>query len=199
MDKRSHNSRKVDTSMADEASEILLIQQAQADPQNFRYLYPRYVQRVYSYIAYKVGRQQDVEDLVSETFMRALENIKHFEYRGDSSFRAWLMGIAHNIVREFYRQNNLAEVSIDDLPLSQDLNLDERLIQQEKFKQVYEILQTISPRRREIILLKYYGGLRNHEIAEVLGIEERTVSSHLSRALAEIQAKYDLQAVKDLG
>ncbi len=184
--------------MADEASEILLIQQAQANPQNFRYLYPRYVQRVYSYIAYKVGRQQDIEDLVSETFMRALENIQHFEYRGESSFRAWLMGIAHNIVREFYRRNNPDEVSIDELPLSQNLNLDERLIQQEKFKQVYEILQTLSPRRREIILLKYYGGLRNHEIADVLNIEERTVSSHLSRALAEIQAKYDMQAAKDL-
>lgn len=184
--------------MSDKVSEILLIQQSQANPQNFRYLYPRYVQRVYSYIAYKVGRQQDVEDLVSETFLRALENIQNFEYRGESSFRAWLMGIAHNIVREFYRKQPPIEISIEDVPLMQDTNLDERLIKQEKFKQIYEILQTLSPRRREIILLKYYGGLRNQEIAHVLAIEERTVSSHLSRALNEIQAKYDMQAVKDL-
>lgn len=184
--------------MSDEVSEIVLIQQAQANPQHFRILYPRYVHRVYSYIAYKVGRQQDIEDLVSETFVRALENIQHFEYRGEFSFGAWLMGIAHNIVREFYRKQPPTEVSIEDMPLSQEANLDERLIKQEKFKQIYEILQTLSPRRREIILLKYYGGLRNQEIAEVLNIEERTVSSHLSRALTEIQAKYDMQAVKDL-
>lgn len=184
--------------MADEASEALLIQQAQANPQNFRYLYPRYVQRVYSYVAYKVGRQQDIEDLVSETFLRALERIQYFEYRGESSFGAWLMGIAHNIVREFYRQSSSSEIPIDDMPLVHHVHFDERLINQEKFKQIYEILQTLSARRREIILLKFYGGLRNQEIAELLDIDERTVSSHLSRALAEIQAKYNLQVVKDL-
>lgn len=183
--------------MSDKVSENLLIQQAQANRQNFQYLYPRYVQQVYSYIAYKVGRQQDVEDLASETFLRALENIHAFEYRGELSFKAWLISIARNVVREFYRKQPPEEVPLDEMSLIQEANYDEHLIRHEKFKKIYVILQTLAPRRREIILMKYYGGLRNQEIASLLGIKERTVSSQLSRALAELQAVYDITIAKD--
>ena len=183
--------------MSDNFSEQDLIQQAQANPQNFQYLYPRYVQQVYSYISYKVGRQQDVEDLVSETFLRALENIYTFEYRGELSFKAWLISIARNVTREFYRKRPPEAMSLDEMSLVQEVNYDDHLIRHQKFKQIYAILQTLAPRRREIILMKYYGGLRNHEIASLLGIKERTVSSQLSRALTELQAIYNITIAKD--
>jgi DNA-directed RNA polymerase specialized sigma24 family protein len=45
-------------------------------------------------------------------------------------------------------------------------------------------------RRREIVALRYFGGLRNQEIAAVLGLGERTVAAHLSRALRDLHAAY---------
>jgi RNA polymerase sigma factor (sigma-70 family) len=52
------------------------------------------------------------------------------------------------------------------------------------------MIETLSPRRQEIIRLRFFAGLRNQEIAAVLGLDERTISAHLCRALEDLQAKY---------
>jgi RNA polymerase sigma-70 factor, ECF subfamily len=49
----------------------------------------------------------------------------------------------------------------------------------------------LPPRRRDILLLKFFGGLRNQEIARMLNLDERTVASHLSRALDDLRRLYE--------
>ena len=67
---------------------------------------------------------------------------------------------------------------------------DALLLQKERFLRLQEMLHTLSPRRQEIISLRFFGGLRNQEIAEVLGLSEKTVASHLCRGLDDLQTKY---------
>jgi DNA-directed RNA polymerase specialized sigma24 family protein len=45
----------------------------------------------------------------------------------------------------------------------------------------------LSPRRQEVVTLRFYGGLRNREIARVLGLDERTVAAHLCRAIQDLE------------
>ena len=52
-----------------------------------------------------------------------------------------------------------------------------------------KLIETLSPRRKETILLKYFAGLRNQEIAHLLSLDERTVASHISRGLADLQLR----------
>ncbi|HET7078316.1 MAG TPA: sigma-70 region 4 domain-containing protein, partial [Chloroflexia bacterium] len=58
------------------------------------------------------------------------------------------------------------------------------------FADLHRLIATLSPRRREVITLKFFGGLQNREIAAVLGLDERTVASHLCRALEDLYARY---------
>ncbi len=58
-------------------------------------------------------------------------------------------------------------------------------------------LETLTPRRREIILLRFSSGLRNQEIASVLNLDERTVASHLCRALEDLQQQYQQEELAD--
>jgi RNA polymerase sigma factor (sigma-70 family) len=53
---------------------------------------------------------------------------------------------------------------------------------------VLGLVKCLGPRKQEVILLRYFGGLQNNEIASVLELDERTISSYLSRALGELRA-----------
>lgn len=166
---------------------------AQEDPQAFKRLYDHYFPRLYAYVSYRVGRVQDTEDLVAETFLKAIEGIDSFEWRHENSFAAWLFSIARNLISNFYRQKQRWEtVPLDESPDLQTSKLlpDDVVLQKEKFQSLRRLIGTLTPRQQEIITLRFFGGLRNQEIAEVLGIDERTVSAHLCRGLQSAHRKY---------
>lgn len=177
----------------DAEHEATLLAKARQDNGALRELYDHYFPRVYGYIVSRVGRISDAEDLVSATFLTLIEALDHFEYRGEGSFAAWLFRIALNQVRDFYRQNQRrpAPVTLDGLPELPAMvpPPDELIVRRETFASLHDLIATLSPRRQEVILLKFFGGLRNREIAEVLQLDERTVAAYLCRSLEELYRK----------
>jgi len=169
-----------------------LVADAQRDPDAFRDLYRHYFPRVFSYVAYRVGREWDAEDIVAESFTKVVTALHRFEYRGAGSFSAWIFRIARNEINQFYRRRQVEAVSIDDVPdiRSDTPAPDQILIQKERFLRLRQMIEALSPRRQEVVTLRFFAGLRNTEIAAVLGLDERTVASHLSRALEDLEQRY---------
>ncbi len=175
-------------------NERALLQQIHTEPEAFRQLYRHYFPRVYAYVAYRVGRRQDAEDVVAEVFIKVVEGLKRFEYRGAGSFAAWLFRIAHNQVNQFYREQQVnQQISLDEIPdIPGDmLSPDQALVRRENFAHLFALITALPPRRQEIITLRFFAGLRNQEIAAVLNLDERTVASHLSRALDDLRSQYE--------
>lgn len=173
--------------------ERALVSQISRKPEAFRPLYQHYFPRVFAYVAYRVGTKQDTEDLTATIFMKVIESIARFEYRLDGSFATWLFRIAHNEVQQFYRTLYRRDtLLLDDLPEieSTEILLDEAFARKEQFARLRAALETLSPRRQEIITLRFFAGLRNHEIAAVLALDERTVASHLCRGLEDLKRIY---------
>ena len=181
-------------SRLDSKQERTLVKKAQRDPTAFQELYNYYFPRVYAYVIYRVGRVQDTEDLVADTFLKVIERLDEFQWRGEGSFAAWLFRIAHNLVSDFYRRGRGPEESVplEELPelASSTLLPADAVLQKEKFAYLRRLIGTLSPRRQEIIALKFFGGLRNKEIAVLLELDERTVASHLCRGLEDLHRKY---------
>lgn len=175
-----------------EEDERNLVLMAVANPDAFRALYRHYLPRIYGYIASRVDSAQDAEDLTAETFLNMIKALRQFEYRGAGSFAAWLFRIALNQVAAFHRRSPPRTHSLEDLPPLPSTNPapEDWLSQQERSERVRAMLTMLSPRRQEIVTLRFYGGLRNREIAVVLGLDERSVAAHLSRALADLQRRY---------
>jgi RNA polymerase sigma-70 factor, ECF subfamily len=174
---------------------------AQQDPRAFEPLYNHYFPRLYAYVAYRVGRAHDCEDLVDNTFLKAVEGLEQFEWRHEGSFAAWLFRIALNEVTDYHRRNRRAggQVPLDDLPDLEVTELaraglfpqpEDALLRKEMFAHLRGLLSTLSPRRQDIITMRFFAGLRNSEIAAVLGLDERTVASHLCRGLKDLHRKY---------
>lgn len=176
------------------ATEEFLILRARHDTDAFREIYRRYFPRVYAYVAYRVRWSLDAEDITADIFLSVVKSFHTFEYRGEGAFSAWLFRIAYNAVNLFFRYHHEDKepLPVDDLPDIQggDANLEEIIIAQERFRRLHKRIGTLSPRRQEIITLKFFGELRNQEIAAVLGLNERTVASHLCRAVEDLQRRY---------
>jgi RNA polymerase sigma-70 factor, ECF subfamily len=172
--------------LPDEERSLLL--QLPKNPEAFLPLYQHYFPRVFGYVAYRVGSKQDAEDITADIFLRVIQSIGRFEYRGAGSFATWVYRIAHNAVQQFYRvQNRKQTVQIDDQLESAGQLLDELLLHKEQVARLNRALCLLTPRRQEIISLRFFAGLRNQEIAAILQLDERTVASHLCRALEDLK------------
>lgn len=85
------------------------------DGDAFGALYDRYVDGIYRYVYYRVGTATLAEDIVSETFLRALRRIGEFRWQG-SDFGAWLTTIARNLIADHYKSSRYRlEVPTDEL------------------------------------------------------------------------------------
>src|SRR5512143_3379828 len=97
------------------APDALLVKRAKRDPEAFGLLYERYVDRIYSYIYFRTGSEQDAEDLTARTFFQALTNIRRYHERG-LPFSAWLYRLAHNLMANWHRdRERRPQVSLDDV------------------------------------------------------------------------------------
>ncbi|MCB0180374.1 MAG: sigma-70 family RNA polymerase sigma factor, partial [Anaerolineae bacterium] len=92
------------TQLPESASqEIELIRQATSGDANaFAGLYDAYVDEVYRFILHRVGNKQTAEDLTSQVFLKAWDNLGRYTMRG-LPFGAWLFRIARNTVIDHYR------------------------------------------------------------------------------------------------
>ncbi|GAB1422288.1 sigma-70 family RNA polymerase sigma factor [Anaerolineales bacterium] len=168
--------------------ELALIHLAQNNPTDFSFLYEAYIERIYGYVFYRLNNQQDAEDVVSDIFMKIICNIKQYN-PSQGSFSAWAFGIARNTSIDFFRSKKANIISMENIaPLpSLDLSQEERLMNSERSLYIRHAISKLSTRRQEVITLKYFAGLRNQEIAAVLKLDERTIASHLSRALKDLE------------
>lgn len=181
-----------------------MVRRARADPRAFGEIYDAYFARIYGYVAARLEARADAEDVVADTFVRALDKLQQFQYRGPGSFAAWLFRIAHNrVLDERRRQDHPTTVGDPLLDVqghaTNDGAPDTEVEREEESRHLRDLIRSLPPRRQEVIALKFFGGLRNREIAEVMGVDERTVASHLCRALEQLRSRYERAAKAPTG
>lgn len=137
------------------------------------------------------------ETLTQECFLKAHRNWRHF--RGDSSEMTWLMRIAINLQKDywrnrrvqFWRQTRTNTVDLDEacdwLP-SGERSAEQQMLAREQVAQVWRVVKSLSERQRTVFLLRYVEDRELSEIAEATGLSEGTVKAHLSRALSRVRA-----------
>lgn len=173
--------------------EAELIAQAKDDPIAFGVLYERYVDRIYSYIYYRTGNQQDAEDLTARTFFKALDHIGRFNDRG-VPFSAWLYRIAHNLVANWHRdRSRRPELALEDqMHLSHGPGNPERLAEASEAREaLMGAIRRLPDDRQQLILLKFSDALPNAQIGAIMGRSEGAIKSLYHRTLLALRE--DLQ------
>jgi RNA polymerase sigma-70 factor (ECF subfamily) len=129
----------------------------------------------------------DAEDLAQEAFVRAWKSLGRF--RGESSFRTWLHGIAVNVIRthrgrlsRLRRYFHMPAAGTDDDPLER-ASVGDGIEAAAVMRQAIDrALGALPPELREAVVLRDVQGLEYKEIADALGIPIGTVESRIFRA-----------------
>ena len=172
------------------SEEACLVDQAKAgDSEAFAKLYDAYVERVSRYIYFRVSEDSDMEDLVSQVFLKAWENLDRYKI-GGSPFIAWLYTIARNLVIDHYRTKKDTLSLEEALTLPSDLELPDELAQTHfDLEAMRDALQVLSKDQQQVLILKYIAGLPNESIARVMNKQEGTIRGLQMRGLQTL-AKY---------
>jgi RNA polymerase sigma-70 factor (ECF subfamily) len=136
-----------------------------------------------------LAHAEDAEDAAQETFLRALRALPRF--RGDASFRTWLLRIAANVCLNWKRDHHPTEPWDEELACIPLHTASPEAIALQRLE-VTEALSHLPPRHRAILLLRELEGWSLGEIAGVMGWNSKRVQNELykaRRALAEAQAR----------
>ena len=167
--------------------DAVLVKRAKKDLGTFSKLYDRHADRIYKYILVRVNNVHDAQDLTSQTFLAAMENIH--KYKGKSPFVAWLFGIARHKTADHLRRNK-PEIDLEAaVHVTDEINPDEMVGRQLQVELVARKLGTLSPNRAEALSLRLFGGLEAREIARLMGKKEASVRMLVYRGMHDLQAQ----------
>lgn len=155
----------------------------------------QYKAPLFAFILRMTGNPENTEDLFQETWIRVMRSIRMF--RGESKFSTWLFQIAVNLVRDEQRKSKgKSHIPLDEFPdiLSCPPGVDPFTLM--KARRVREIIETLPPKMKEAIVLKYFHDFSDAEIAEVAGCPEGTVKSRLFHAAQAIKKKWEYAELK---
>lgn len=125
-----------------------------------------------------LGSSGEVEDLVQETYLRAMRSLT--SYRGDAPVQAWLLSIARNVCADHVRRRTRQNRLIDRLRAERTERLEEPTTALE------DLVQSLDTERREAFVLTQVCGLSYAEAAEVVDCPIGTIRSRVARARADL-------------
>jgi RNA polymerase sigma-70 factor (ECF subfamily) len=179
-----------------EDSDAAVVEQVRAgDTEAFRVLVERHSHAVFR-LAYRMtGNEQDAEDVVQETFLRAFRRLSQFV--GQASFGVWLHRIAANcsldLLRRRQRQadagaqkNPLPAETLDWLPSSAPTP-DCVVASAEMQQQVQSVLDALSPQERAAFVLRHFENRSIAEISLALGLRVSAAKHSVFRAVQKMR------------
>ncbi len=175
--------------------ERLLVERAQKDPQAFGEIFDMHYDRIYAYVMRRIGDPDVTADIVAETFTKALDGISTFVWRG-IPISAWLYRIAGNEIRMHARRvrgrpsTRLSALIEDGFDVEDTAFDEEREAVREaeerdvSLKAMRQALLTLPPVYQEAVVLRHVEGKTSAEVAAILGKNEGTTRSIISRGLS---------------
>lgn len=137
------------------------------------------------------GYEQDMEECFQDTLMRCTDCIDYYD-KSYKSMQGWICTIARRIaidrLRKIKQGQIIYEQSVDDIEnISAYESMEEEYIKKEKYQNVYDAINKLSKRDREIFLRKYFYMQTAEQIALEMGKSVRSVESHLYRIRKKLQ------------
>jgi RNA polymerase sigma-70 factor (ECF subfamily) len=156
------------------------------DTETFAALYERTFSRVYAYVASLLRDRSAAEDVTAQAFERAYR--KRLTYRASrGSMDAWVFGIARNAALDELRKRKRQAVLEGEPEDTEGVLPEDEADLALRREAVRAALASLDGRERDLIALKFAGGLSNGEIARVLRMSESNVGTRLHRTITKLR------------
>jgi RNA polymerase sigma-70 factor, ECF subfamily len=182
------------TGETDRQSELVILAK-DGDAEAFGHLYEAYLDRIYRYIYFRVTDEQTTEDLISQVFMKAWENLDRYQPSG-RPFIAWLYTIAHNTVIDHYRTRKETVAIENTVSLASDAPSPHEQVELHfEAENLRAALQTLTPEQQQVIVLKFISGMTTDEIARQLQKSAGAIRALQMRALQALAKQMERDKV----
>jgi RNA polymerase sigma-70 factor, ECF subfamily len=152
-------------------------------------LFEEYYDRIARYAYSRVGDQREAEDIASDVFVKALKSLGSFEERG-LPMGAWLFKIAHNLVVDYHRRNSqVKKIELEKVEIEADSDPAGDAERKLEMERVQLAMNGLTEEQREIIQLRFLGGLSSTEVAAMMGKSDGAVREAQSAALKKLRLK----------
>ena len=155
-------------------------------------LYGVFQGKIYRYVFFKCGNHADAEDMTNEVFLRMIQSIANFQWKG-IAFSSWLFRIASNLVIDYYRNKARRNTeSIEERDYIGETNweqISEFLDNRDLFKIIYEDTDHLSELQKEVVNLRFIGDLSLKETAEAMSKNVNSVKAIQHAAIKKLKEK----------
>ena len=167
----------------------------------FRFLVSKHQRLVLHVVGRIIQRQEDVEDICQEVFIKVFRKLKRF--RGESRLSTWIAAIAYNTsISHIRKEMRKMESSYDETPSlmkdEKDSGLNQSGVEQQEIKKyLLEMIEQLPLHYRTVLTLFHLEEFSYREIEQITGMPEGTVKSYLSRARNLLKEKLEKAAVTE--
>jgi RNA polymerase sigma-70 factor (ECF subfamily) len=165
-----------------------LVRRAQENDQEaFAQLYEEHFDKIYRYLALRVGNEMEAEDMTQQVFLNALQSISSFRWKG-VPFSAWLFRIAHNqAVDHLRKKKKRASVPLDESLTAGGDSPHATTERKMDIEQLLEATRRLTEAQREVISLRFSSELSIAQVARIMGKSEGAVKALQHSAIVALR------------
>ena len=177
------------------SDQVLLNNYLSGDRAAISQLIDRHTHRVRDYIRMMVKDHDVADDILQETFIKAVRVIDEGRYADTGKFLSWILRIAHNLVIDHFRsQKNAKTVSESDAGYNMlgtlrfaERTVEDAMISSQIEEDVRRLVDRLPDEQREVVIMRYYLGLSFQEIADQTDVSINTALGRMRYALINLR------------
>jgi len=151
-----------------------------------------YIRLVYFFAKKSLTQQEDVDDAVQETFLKAMKAYENFNFKSEGQLKSWLLTICRHVITDMFRANkNHLSIEQNNIQLFDDSDvevlLEAKITHEEDVKKVTSALKKLKPVEQEIIRLRVNEEMPFCDIATALDSKEPAVKMRFYRAVVKLK------------
>jgi len=168
----------------------------QGNEEAFTVLLHRHKSRIYTAIYFIVKDRYKAEDLLQETFIKAVNTIKGGRYNEEGKFLPWLSRIAHNLAIDAFRRNRrYTEIVLEDgsgvfnsMEFAED-SAESKQITQDTQTRLRDFIKELPAEQKQVLIMRHYMDMSFQDIADKTGVSINTALGRMRYALINLRKK----------
>jgi RNA polymerase sigma factor (sigma-70 family) len=174
----------------------------QGSEKSFETLVRRHRSKIYTTVYLIVKDQYVAEDLMQDTFIKAVETIKSGRYNEEGKFLPWIVRIAHNLAIDYFRKDKRYPTVVfedgsnvfNSLEFAED-SVESMQIRQETHEHLRELIQRLPEQQKQVLIMRHYEEMSFQEIADATGVSINTALGRMRYALINLRKQMSKRSV----
>jgi RNA polymerase sigma-70 factor (ECF subfamily) len=167
--------------------ENLVRRAKEGDQEAFAQLYEDYFDKIYRYVAIRIGDRMEAEDITQQVFLNAIKALSSFKWKG-VPFSAWLFRIAHNQVVDYLRKKSRRPtVALEESLVASDDDPQQIVGRKMDIEKLILATRRLTPAQQEVISLRFAAEMPVAQVAKVMGKSEGAVKALQHSAIVSLR------------